>query len=83
MERTTKNEQQTASAPALEKHYSIAEIAKLWALSEKTVRKMFENEGGVLSWGRPQSNGKKRSYVSLRVPESIMIRIHQRMRLQH
>jgi hypothetical protein len=81
MEHTTRNEQQTACAPALEKHYSIAEIAELWALSEKTVRKMFENEGGVLSWGRPASTLKKRSYVSLRIPESVMIRIHKRMRV--
>jgi len=27
---------------ASEKHYSVIEIAKLWAFSEKTVRKIFE-----------------------------------------
>ena len=35
---------------AREKHYSIIEIAKLWALSEKTVRKIFEREPGVIHW---------------------------------
>ena len=31
-----------------EKHYSVAEVAKLWDLSEKTIRRMFEHEPGVL-----------------------------------
>jgi hypothetical protein len=35
---------------AREKHYSIIEIAELWALSEKTVRKIFEREPGVIHW---------------------------------
>src|SRR5713226_4668151 len=35
---------------ANEKHYSVIEIAKLWALSEKTVRKIFEREPGVIHW---------------------------------
>src|SRR5258708_24303651 len=33
-----------------EQHYSVAELAQLWALSEKTIRRMFENEPGVLRW---------------------------------
>lgn len=69
------------SAPALEKHYSIAEIAEKWALSEKTVRRMFENEPGILAWGSKGSVGK-RAYRSMRIPESIMIRIHQRVCLE-
>ncbi len=27
---------------AYEKHYSVVEVAKLWSLSQKTVRRMFE-----------------------------------------
>lgn len=70
----------TLRIPALEKHYSISEIAELWALSEKTVRRMFENQPGVLAWGTDGAVGR-RAYRSMRVPESVMIRIHQRMRL--
>jgi hypothetical protein len=66
--------------PAMERHYSVGEIAKLWSLSEKTVRKMFDGEGGVLSFGSVETR-KKRSYVTLRIPESVMIRVHQRMRV--
>lgn len=63
--------------PALERHYSIAEIAEKWALSENTVRRMFENEPGILAWGSEGSVGK-RAYRSMRIPESVMVRIHQR-----
>lgn len=37
---------------ANEKHYSIIEISKLWALSQKTVRRIFEREAGVIHWDR-------------------------------
>jgi hypothetical protein len=39
---------------ALERHYSVAEVATMWALSENTVRRMFEEEDGVLHWGTLQ-----------------------------
>jgi transposase-like protein len=51
MEHTTRNEQQTAIEPALEKHYSVGEIAKLWGISDNTARKLFADEQGVLSGG--------------------------------
>lgn len=69
-----------ASPLALERHYSITEVAERWALSEKTVRRMFEGEAGVLTWGREETRGK-RGYRSMRIPESIVVRIHERMRL--
>ena len=36
------------SSPALEKHYRVNELAALWGLSAKTVRRMFANEPGVI-----------------------------------
>jgi hypothetical protein len=33
---------------ANEELYSIIEISKLWALSQKTVRRILENEPGVI-----------------------------------
>lgn len=36
--------------PANERHYSVGEVAKLWSLSEKTVRKIFESEPEVIHW---------------------------------
>lgn len=59
-----------------ERHYSFSEIAKMWALSEKTVRRMFEDEEGVLQWGSPETR-RKRGYITLRIPESVLLRVHQ------
>ena len=60
----------------LERHYSVGEIAERWALSEKTARRMFENEEGVLQWGSPETR-RKRGYITLRIPESVMLRVHR------
>ena len=65
----------TGSALGLERHYSVAEIAGMWALSEKTVRRMFEEEDGVLQWGTPKTR-LKRGYITLRIPESALLRVH-------
>jgi hypothetical protein len=62
---------------ALERHYSVPEIAKMWAMSQKCVRRLFEGESGVLEWGSEETR-TKRGYRSLRIPESVLIRVHQR-----
>jgi hypothetical protein len=66
--------------PGVERHYSVGELAKLWSLSEKTIRRMFENEPGVLQWGS-QETRFKRGYTTLRIPESVMLRVHRRLRI--
>jgi len=62
---------------ALEQHYSISEIAALWAISEKTVRRIFDREDGVLRWGSAETT-RKRAYQTLRIPESVLLRVHRR-----
>jgi hypothetical protein len=69
------------AALALERHYSVAEIGKMWALSEKTVRRMFEDEDGVLHWGAPETR-RKRGYQTLRIPESVLLRVHRKRELR-
>ena len=64
---------------ASEKHYSVIEIAKLWALSEKTVRKIFEREPGVIHWSTEEKL-HKRGYRTLRVPETVLHRVHRKLR---
>jgi hypothetical protein len=69
--------EQKAVAPAitdfaLEKHYTVGEIADRWHVDYSTARVMFENEPGVLRFG-PEERRFKRSHVSLRVPESVMV----------
>ena len=44
---------------ANEKHYSVIDIAKLWALREKTARRIFEREPGVIRWSREEKMHKR------------------------
>lgn len=69
------------AALGLVRHYSVSEIAKMWALSEKTVRRMFEDEEGVLQWGSPETR-RKRGYITLRIPENVLHRVHQKRELR-
>jgi hypothetical protein len=63
--------------PALgQRHYAVAEIAEIWNLSTDKVRKLFENEPGVLAIGR--SNPRRRRYLTLRIPESVVERVYLR-----
>jgi hypothetical protein len=60
-----------------ERHYAVAEIASMWNLSTDKVRDLFEEEPGVLLIGR--RNPRKRRYVTLRIPESVVERVHSRL----
>jgi AraC-like DNA-binding protein len=62
---------------ALERHYSVPEVASLWGISEKTVRRLFGGEDGVLRWGSAETS-RKRGYQNIRIPESVLIRVHYR-----
>ena len=57
---------------AVERHFSVQEIAQLWQVSDDTVRRTFTREPGVLVIGR----GRR---ALLRVPESVLARVHRRM----
>jgi hypothetical protein len=62
---------------AFEKHYRVRELAGLWGLSAKTVARIFADEAGVI---RVASNGTgKRKYATLSIPESIALRVHERL----
>jgi hypothetical protein len=61
-----------------ERHYAVAEIAEMWNLSPDKVRELFENEPGVLVLGE-RSPRHKRRYVTLRIPHSVLERVHRRM----
>lgn len=60
-----------------EKHYTVAELAVLWDLSEDTIRRLFRHEPGVLVLSR--ARGSKRCYTTLRIPESVALRVHQKL----
>lgn len=63
-----------------QRHYSPREIAELWCLSDDAVRDMFRDEPGVLKFGNSVSRpGKKRAYTTIRIPESVLKRVYNRM----
>jgi hypothetical protein len=69
-------------SPASERHYSVAEIASMWNLSKDTVRRLFAKEPGVLVLGQNGGRARKRRrYTTLRVPESVVERVHRRCSL--
>jgi hypothetical protein len=58
-----------------ERHYSPAELGELWNLSTDTVRRMFENEHGVLAFENPVRSSSRR-FRTLRIPESVAERVY-------
>jgi len=68
---------------ALEKHYTVQEIALAWNVSEETVRRRFRGVPGVLHLGEAtRLIGRKyrRGYELLRIPASIEEKIRNEMR---
>lgn len=78
MEQQTEIRNNLPPGIAFERHYFVKEIGKLWGLSGEAVRKIFENEPGVIRIGRPEGL-HRRKYFSLRVPESVMRRVHKKI----
>ncbi len=71
-----------AADAALERHYSVAQIAELWGWSDTKVREVFSDEPGVLqSKLRAPLRAHKREKVTLAIPESILLRVHRRLRI--
>jgi len=64
---------------ALERHYSVPEISALWSLSEDTIRNIFRDQPGVLKIGSAFKR-RKRGYVVLRIPETVVQRVHEGLR---
>ena len=58
-----------------EKHYTPAEVAQIWGISVDMARDLFRGEEDVLKLERTGS----KKYVTLRIPESVLLRVHTRM----
>lgn len=63
--------------PEAERYYTPQEIAEMWKVAERTVRRTFIDQPGVLKLGRAISNRHKRSYVTLRIPASVLARYYR------
>ncbi len=69
------------SGLAGERHYSPKQLTH-WGLSEATIRRLFEHEPGVMRLGEPSRRiGRKlkRSYYTIRIPETVALRVHRRL----
>lgn len=68
-----------SEAPAAaERHYSCAEVATLWSFDVETIRRLFENEPGIIVLQTPIRKGK-RPYKTIRIPQNVLERVHQRL----
>lgn len=57
-----------------ERFWTPRELAELWRLSEQSIRRLFQDEPGVLTFG---SGGRRgcRTYVTIRIPGAIVERV--------
>ena len=78
MSTVSANSLPSLSNAALERHYAPDELGKIWNLSADTVRRLFEREPGVLVIEHASGKNTRR-YRTLRIPESVALRVHRRM----
>jgi hypothetical protein len=62
---------------AEERHYTVQEIAETWQVSAMTVRRLFQDEPGVLKIGHARTMRRARPHITLRIPASVLERFHE------
>lgn len=60
-----------------ERHYTVAELASNWNISQDTIRRIFADHPGVLVIAKPKRG--KRIFRTLRIPESVAIAVYQKL----
>ncbi len=65
--------------PADERHYSPSELGAAWGLSPDTIRALFEHEAGVLIMGDTKGTKRKRRYRTIKIPQSVAVRVKNRL----
>ena len=68
---------QHGTVVAFEQHFTAQDLANLWKLDETTIRRIFQDEPGVFKVGRSNRRDGKRGYVTLRIPESVALRVYR------
>jgi hypothetical protein len=67
---------------ATDRHFTPIELGELWHLAPSTVRELFVDEPGVILIGLPsrrEGRTLKRSYYTMRIPESVAVRVHTKL----
>jgi AraC-like DNA-binding protein len=62
---------------ALEKHYSLEEVAEAWGISVRSARRIFRDQPGVADLNAHKSSLTSRPYSVLRVSASAAARVHE------
>lgn len=68
----------TVAEMMTEKHFSLQELADKWNLSYDFVLEHFRDEPGVLVTTGPYK-GRRRRRGTIRIPESVALRVYSRM----
>lgn len=71
-----------ASAGLIEQYYTPQQMAERLAVSTNSARRLFQNEPGVVKMGEPSrrlGRALKRRYFTLRIPESVAVRVIAKM----
>jgi hypothetical protein len=64
----------------MERHYTLSELALQWRTCERTLKTWFADEPDIIRFGREKlTKSKKRAYVSMRIPESVALRVYRKM----
>lgn len=61
-----------------ERHYAPCEVAELWRLDAETIRRLFQDEPGVMVLQAPIRKGR-RPYKTIRIPHSVLEHVHKRL----
>ena len=69
------------SETTFERHFSVEELSELWGMSDDFVRRLFLREPGVVVFFHHRPG--RRVYRTLRIPESVALRVHRRMQRGH
>lgn len=67
------------STLAHEEHLTVADVCHRWSLSSDAVRRIFADEPGVVRLGGERKGRYKRPYITLRIPASVVERVHRRL----
>jgi hypothetical protein len=66
-----------AAEMTFEHHFSVEELSSLWGMSDDFIRRLFLHEPGVVVFCHHRPG--RRVYRTLRIPESVALRVHRRM----
>jgi hypothetical protein len=61
---------------AMEKHFTLEQIAEAWGISVRNARRIFRDQPGVVDLMAHRKSLTSRSYQVLRIPASVAARVH-------